>query len=327
MTEANVTRDVLAQFAINATAIQPLGNAGGFSGACIFKVVTAEQTYCLKKWPDSTDIDNLHWIHRVLVFAAANGCPELTTPRKNLRGKTILLDSHGIWELTNWAAGSANYAKQPTFEKLNSAIQFLARFHQATARFHFNFTPSRNIKVALERLQAFDSIVAAVAKAQTTEDLITKQQLDDFSQNGRALAIALAQKLVPLQSQPLPVQPVIRDFRAEHLFFEGDDLVSVIDFGAMRIDSVACDLSRIIGDTIGDDESESDQVLQQYNAIRPLQPTEWQLSKLLNQSSVIVGILNWLDWLIIQRRDFDESESVRARLKTLFRRFQSWNEL
>lgn len=321
----NVVRDALKQFTIQPTVIQPLGNAGGFSGADIYRVHTpGGSKYCLKKWPVAFDIEKLVWIHRVLIFAKANDCPELSTPVQTINGSTFISDSQGIWELTQWATGNANYLQQPTLEKLHAAIEFLARFHQATARFQFNIIPSQNVQVVIERLRAFDSIfTAACGTAKFQDGLLNKQQLNEFSGKGRALAIELASKLDPIRTQPLPVQPVIRDFRAEHLFFKGNELTAVIDFGAMRIDSVACDLSRIIGDTVGDDAADVAKLLEQYSSIRPLQAAEWQLAMLLNKASIVVGILNWLDWLFIQRRRFDDLSTVKSRITLLFDRLNN----
>ena len=321
MHNIQIAREALTNYDLRSSHVDALGNAGGFSGAAIFKVDAADRSFCLKKWPVNTDLQRLAWIHRVLIFTSANGCPELITPLNNNAGGSFTQDSTGIWELTDWARGSANYLQQPNDSKLNRAIDFLARFHQAAARFHFNFSPSQNVKAALDRLNEFDSIVTPAAHSKLMLNYLSTEKLNRFEKQGRGVAAGLVQALSEFKDQPLPVHPVIRDIRAEHLFYEQNELVAVIDFGAMRIDNVACDLSRIIGDTVGNNESKVDSVLEQYNSLRPLQHNERQLAKLFKRASVIVGILNWIKWLILDSRAFGDDESVQQRLKVLISRF------
>lgn len=323
MLETSLIRQVLDAFGVQPHAIESLGNAGGFSGSQIFKVAAADQTYCLKRWPASTDIQKLRWIHRVLVFAAANGCRALTTPRPTRRGTTLYADARGFWELTGWARGQANYLAQPCPAKLDSAIRFLAQFHQAAARFHFNFAASENVVMAIERLNQFDAIVAAAKRSRSTEYSASFQQINEFAGEGRHLATKLAGQLDEFRDLRLPSHPVIRDIRAEHLYFEGDQLSSVIDFGAMRIDSVACDLSRMLGDCCRGDKRKMKQALDIYHSLRPLSDSERELVPILDRTSVVVGLLNWMDWLGQQQRHFDDPAQVHSRVNSLFQRFVS----
>ena len=320
MNETSLIQDCLAQFDIRSAKFESLGNAGGFSGSEIYKVSTPHATYCLKRWPNAATADRILWIHRVLIFAAANGCQELTTPKLTRDGKTFLSLGQSHWELTRWASGTTNLGEHATTNKLRSAVDFLARFHQATARFHFSFSPSENVGKSVQRLLQFDEITSAAA-ASSADYYLPSQMRREFAHKGRALAASLSSQLAEFGDVPLPSQPVIRDLRAEHLFFDGDKLVDVIDFGAMRIDSVACDLARMLGDCCVDDQ-QFQEALDAYHATRPLSAAERQLIPILESTTVLVGILNWLDWLFCQQRRFEDAENVRGRLSSLFQRFE-----
>ena len=323
MVEISVIRDVLRQFEIGPSDVVPLGNAHGFSGSLIFKVDGQSQSYCLKRWPESTPVEKLRWIHRVLIFVVANGCAEVVTPLSTQAGETYFQSPHGIWELTKWATGEPNYLAQPDDSKLNAAIDFLARFHQAAARFFFNFEPSENVGMASQRLDSFQTIASAATQSDWSVIDLPRERLRLFVEKGRGVANQLKDSLKVFRTQQLPIHPVIRDIRSEHLFYENDRLVAVIDFGAMRTDSVACDLARLLGDCCQGRAQCLEAGLDHYHAIRPLSQIERNLASLLYQTSIVVGLINWIDWLMVQQRQFDNPDRVRLRINSLLNQFES----
>ena len=323
MIEPSVIRDVLRQFDLAASDVEPRGNAGGFSGSLIFKVNASDQSYCLKRWPESTQIEKLVWIHRVLIFVVANGCGEVVTPLSTTSGKTIVQNPQGVWELTKWSAGKPNYLEHPHESKLKAGLDFLARFHQAAARFFFNFARSDNVGMSCHRLDSFQNIVASVRPSDPSVINLPQDRFSHFVEKGRGFADRLRDSLLVFRNQQLPVHPVIRDIRAEHLFYENQELVAVIDYGAMRIDSVACDLARMLGDCCQNQNHCLSAGLDHYHSIRPLSEVERNLTPLLHQATIIVGLLNWIEWLGIQQRQFDDHEKVRTRLNSLFDQFES----
>jgi len=91
-------QSVVREFAVTPTNIEALGNAGGFSGSAIWKITADEKQFCLKRWPESfSDRERIDWIHRVIVFAAANGCPEVIKPLASQTGTTHVEQDGNFW--------------------------------------------------------------------------------------------------------------------------------------------------------------------------------------------------------------------------------------
>ena len=137
---------IVAEFKIDQRCIATaLGNAGGFGGSAIWKITADQNKFCLKRWPQTfQDSKRIEWIHRVLLFASGNGCPELVLPIESNSGATFLYRDNCFWELNRWVSGRPASQISLSESQIQSAVEFVARFHQATARYHMNFAPSNN---------------------------------------------------------------------------------------------------------------------------------------------------------------------------------------
>jgi homoserine kinase type II len=121
----------------------------------------------------------------------------------------------------------------------------------------------------------------------------------------------------------VPLQPCIRDVWHDHVLFAGDRVTGLIDFGAMRVESVAADVARLLGSLAGDDRSLWQVALAAYCSIRPLSEDERTLVKVLDQSGVVLGVLNWLEWLYRQHREFRDPAAVARRFNDLLPRLKA----
>ncbi len=295
-----------------------LNNAGGFSGSIIWKIETVNRSYCLRRWPEQTDSKKLQWIHRVQQFAHAHGCPEVVVPTITKSGTTIVHHERHCWELSVWAPGLATYSQDPNPQRLQSAIETLARFHQATAQFHLDFSPSPNLTNVIRRLKGFEQSVTEIDdRGNKRAVVLNSEDWHFFITSGRKIVTETLQQFSLFAGAVFPIQPVIRDIRDEHLFFEGDQVCGIIDFGAMQIDTVACDLSRMFGSLIGNDPVPLQRAQEEYCQIRPLSDQEMRLIQPLIVAGNLIGILNWLQWLVIDNREFDSMEDVKARVGQL----------
>jgi homoserine kinase type II len=106
----------------------------------------------------------------------------------------------------------------------------------------------------------------------------------------------------------------------DHLLFDGDRLTGLIDYGSIKIDHVAVDLSRMLGSLVGDDASGWQTGLQAYRRIAPLDAEEEELAHALDETGTILGVANWLRWLYEDRRPFDDRDAVARRLVELVER-------
>jgi homoserine kinase type II len=135
--------------------------------------------------------------------------------------------------------------------------------------------------------------------------------------HGQKNASDSASSIQPLSDEILPVQPVIRDIWHDHLLFTEDKVTGIVDFGAMKLDSVAVDLSRLLGSLIGSDVIGWQKAIDHYGQHRPLSSTEIQFAFALNQSANLIGSLNWLKWILVERRQFESWDNVDRRIREL----------
>ena len=137
-------------------------------------------------------------------------------------------------------------------------------------------------------------------------------------------------RLVPLRlllataaEQLLPLQPAIRDIHHDHVLFTGDEVTGIIDFGAMRIDTPLTDIARLVGSLVADDGEARNFALDAYSQIRPLSGSDRRLIDLLDASNVVLGALNWLRWLYIERRQFENMPAVMRRMDAIIARLEA----
>ncbi len=159
--------------------------------------------------------------------------------------------------------------------------------------------------------------------------------LDHFER----LAPDLERQLAASVAHPVSLQPALRDIHDEHVLFVGDVVSGIIDFGAMREETVAGDIARLLGSLIGGPAKGpgSDSVLGDaanrpltwqaglaaYEAVRPLSDTERELVPLFDQSGLLLGAMNWLEWLFVDGRQFADLARVHERILKLLVQLRS----
>ena len=165
---------------------------------------------------------------------------------------------------------------------------------------------------------------------------------------------ALAQ-LEPLLTAHLPLQPCLRDIWHDHLLFTGDEVTGLIDFGAVDIDTPATDIARLIGSleqgavpfssrnktapappllttqpqvskrglspsptsAISEESQTWQQALTAYQSIHPLSPSEIEAAYALAKSGNILAGCNWIRWIYIEGRHFDDEAQVVERFRRI----------
>jgi Ser/Thr protein kinase RdoA (MazF antagonist) len=113
------------------------------------------------------------------------------------------------------------------------------------------------------------------------------------------------------------LQPCLGDPWHDHLLFDGDRLTGLIDYGAVKIDHVAVDLSRMLGSLVGDDAAGWQMGLQAYRRFAPLSAEEEELAHALDETGIVLGVANWLRWLYEEQRPFADRSAVARRLTEL----------
>ncbi len=309
---------------------EPLGAAGGMSGAQFWQLDAPAGKLVLRRWPEEhPPADQLRFIHEALFHAASRGISFVPTPILTTTGRSFIPFEGHLWELMPWMPGVADYEAFPSNRKLTAAMTALARFHVAVAGYPAVALPqvSGAAPAVTRRLSRLRELAhrgtADLAQATTGSawpDLAPMAH--QFLTLLPTLLPRVIDRLAPLSNAMLPVQPCIRDIWHDHVLFTGDEVTGIIDFGAMNTDTPATDVARLLGSLVGDDEQGWQIGLAAYTKVRPLIALERQAVLAIDASSTILAGHNWLRWIYVERRRFENHSRIVERFGALLQRAQ-----
>jgi hypothetical protein len=320
---------VLRHFPIAGAACQ-LVESDGFSGARLWRVADGARHYCLRRWPEGTDPARVSAINTVLVQA---DLPFIPRPVVANSLQSVVIQGSYAWTLQPWMAGHCIAKLPPPQDQLRNGMQALAQFHRSTEICGFTDQamppqgtragpPSglqSRITLAVAYLQhKLQAIARAHVPSQLTELQPRRERL-------LSLFLELAPRLVDesraVLQRSVALQPCIRDIHAGHVLFTSDHVTGLIDFDAMRVDHVATDLARLLGSFCGDDFELWEFGLAAYEEIRPLSRYERNLVVHYDRLAVLLTGLQWLDWMLLEGKQF-ELERVLPRIDATLGRLE-----
>jgi homoserine kinase type II len=106
------------------------------------------------------------------------------------------------------------------------------------------------------------------------------------------------------------------------VLFEGDRVTGIVDFGATRIESVAGDVARLLNSLVEDDLAAWQAGLAEYSHVRPLSAAELRLVDAFDETLTLLSGVNWLEWVYIAGRRFDDLTPVASRVRTVVDRLE-----
>lgn len=334
---------ILAEYGLEVAraCIEPRSGAGGFSGATFWKVEIDGQSYCLRQWPRQLELRQLQWIHRSLLHAWQKGCDFLPVPLTHISGATHCRYGQHFWELTAWMPGQADFwqtagatENKPAnlkIAKLKNAAMTLARFHLAVADLIpivHNRSPaveSRLTQLCQWMRRDAEQFRQAVRANRSPRLQILKQNqlaekiLDAFQLNAAPMETLLA-AATPIV---VPLQTCIKDIWHDHVLFTEERVTGIVDFGAMSVDTVACDIARLFGSLVADESKMWEMAINAYETVRLLQPNERRLIEVFDRSTTLMSGMNWLNWIFLENREFEDLPAVRERLLMINARLQN----
>lgn len=200
-------------------------------------------------------------------------------------------------------------------------MQCLARFHLAAAQVSLDFQLSETAVSRFEQLKSARPVLEAIRLAVIPKHLplmgiLRERVLVEAKSN----LDAMVNRLRPHIAIARPVQPVIRDVWHDHILFTDDQVTGLVDFGAMRMDSVSVDLSRLLGSLLGGPSEKWDQAFEAYQQLRQLAPAEIQFAKDLDSCASLLSGMNWLKWILLEQREFESWENVDRRVNAIINR-------
>jgi Ser/Thr protein kinase RdoA (MazF antagonist) len=322
MTLETDARHVLAAYPSDCQPTERhfLGSAGGFSGAQLWRLTTPRGKLCLRRWPQEyPSVDQLEFMQAVLWHVDQEGFDLVPVPLETRQRAGYVEQGGHLWELTPWMPGTADFHLHPSPQRLSAAMQALARFHQAAASFPLPEAEevSLGIQARLARLRELAgekraSLLALAAASNRWPELAARgRRLGElFVAASRTVENSLAQA-VELRA---PLLPCLRDIWHDHVLFVGDQVSGLIDFGAMRPEVVAADVSRLLGSLAADNAQAWTIGLSSYEKVRPLSCVEAVLVTAFDRANVLLSGFNWLTWYYEEHREFDNPLAVLARV-------------
>ena len=333
--DSEVIRQILNRYeeTEQPTSITPLGSAGGFSGAELWRIVSDQGIFCLRRWPqEHPDESRLREIHKVLRQVFDRGVIEVAVPLFDRNMQTVVRHSGMLWELTRWMPGEANFHRAQNSAKLRSALHTLARFHGAAAESAVSkLGIPHGITARLEqirRLQARDYLIIkqSIRDPSIPMPAAIKNEfaasMESFLAAFPQLAPNIEQLLERANRVSVPLQPCIRDVWHDHVLFTDDRVTGVVDFGSLRDDHVAADISRLLGSLVRDDPDQWRIGLEAYEASKSLSSLDRQLVVTYDHSGIVLSAMNWLQWLFVERRNFDDPLRVANRCAEIAQRLR-----
>jgi homoserine kinase type II len=225
--------------------------------------------------------------------------------------------------------GTANYECTPSSAKLRAAMVALARIHMCTieipsaaAQQAAGAAPA--ISRRLSRLQDLthgggQQLARAIDDSVWPELAPLARQF--LAVLPEAIPRALA-RLMPLEKVPFRLQPCLRDIWHDHVLFTGNEVTGIVDFGAVNIDTPATDIARLLGSLAGDNATAWQTGLAAYATVRPLAENELHAVASLDTSGTLLAGCNWIRWIYIEGRQFDDRTQVMERFSRIAARTQ-----
>ena len=315
-------RDVLAEYppVYAAGTVSKVTESGGFSGAGLWRIETQAGPVGLRRWPpEHPSRQRLMWIHAVLSQVAAKGLGLIAAPLRTRRGSSFVTHRGHFWQLEPWLPGRNDFRQHPRPERIAAALEALARVHRAAEDVAGPLPESRVCPAVDDRRslcrQLRDGLETRLAVA------VGRSTVGPLGERGRQLlehyrrrSSRMADQLQAAAEITVPLQPCLRDVWHEHILFREDQVCGIIDYGAMRLDSVAVDISRLLGSMARSDPGAWRIGLRAYETSRPLAEGERRLVPLLHESSLVLSGIHWLRWLYLDNRQFEAWSQVERRI-------------
>ena len=74
-------------------------------------------------------------------------------------------------------------------------------------------------------------------------------------------------------------------------------------------------LSRLIGSLVEDNREQREIALAAYQAVRELSSVELQLIEVLDRAAILLSGFNWLRWIFVEDRTFDDWHAIQKRIE------------
>ena len=271
-----------------------LGNAGGFSGAVFWRLTEPQLgPLVLRIWPAKSPVERIRWVHAALRHVYQHGVTFVPVPLLQRTGDTVFDVDERLAELAPWLPGTANFCERPHVTRLRGAMRALAQLHVALSSFETH--PPRVAPGLLQRRDRWQALIGhGIGQLLQASAHQSQHALNRFV-TGLAHSVVrsqakMSEQLDRMANIMLPLQVCVRDVWHDHLLFVEDKVSGIVDFDALRVDSVCLDVVRLLQSLVGNDDSRWQEGLAAYQQLRPLTGAEHELLPLLRQLNPILSV-------------------------------------
>ncbi|MCA9246567.1 MAG: phosphotransferase [Planctomycetales bacterium] len=321
-------RPILAEFLGDSPrhAVRPL-SSGGFSGSRLWRVEADGRTFALRRWPrPSPTVARLQWIHRVIESAQTQGFHCVAPAVSKRAGGTICAAEGHLWDLSPWLPGRAIAPGEANSDNIRCALAALARLHgaiEASGNSLATGIPAglvqRREEIRRWREQRFAQLAPALSRDRWPAGHAAARQFIPLAEQ---VLPTLDAELQAMASMAFPLQPCLCDVWSELVLFERGEVSGIIDYGAMRVDQVACDIARLLGSYAADAPDRWHAGIAGYETVARLSDDQQALIRLYDRTTVVLAGLNWIRWVFLERRAFDDMPAAARRLEHFLLRLE-----
>ena len=321
---------------------------GGFSGSPVARVVLpCGVHWALKALPPAMDAVRASRLHRLMGHLRSRSLEWVPAVAELPGGGSVWQDDSGRnWEMLSWMPGWPRL--QPTATERATAVAAVAALHVRAAGYPEQpaiLAAAPSLRERIVRCRQLDPLSWRERLEQAAGGLAEAATSDRFSVARIVSGLAAASDVLARlggpalsragfgEPQPERLIMVVRDLTADHLLFAepgdaSDDglprITGLIDFHATRLDTPACDLGRLLAswhDGLPPPEAVREAVacycgglaghgLEPPDAQRLRRSVAW-----ITATAVVLGLDNWLRWLVEERRQFTDWSAVAGRIE------------
>lgn len=291
--------------------------SAGFSGAGVWcGHDQSGPAFALKVIPDNSLAGRTRTIHRWMTAARSAGLGFVPAVVPTNSGDTVSVTADGVAEVVAWMPCVADFHASPTPAKLAATCTALADLHRVWHSVERHTAPCPAVQRRLNLLTDWERFRPALDRFDAESRSLLRTAADVLN----ARLPDCRRSLTAWSATPVVVFPCLCDVWHDHVLFAGDRVSGVIDYSAMKIDSPAVDLARLLVDLVGPSSERFAEGLAAYHAASPPVQVPDELVRVLAYTGVVCGVANWVVRL---SGGSHPSARVRSRLRKLLQSAES----
>jgi Ser/Thr protein kinase RdoA (MazF antagonist) len=311
--------------------------SGGFSGGAVWKVDVHGRCAALRRWPDDFPRDRLARLHGLLALFRKRGLLFSPNPLPSRDGASVVKIGRGLWDLCDWIPGEPDSGGALNLARIHSAVDCLRRTHLLSSD-----PDVARLAQAMDPGEAAD----ALAAGRTAPSLGAIRRLNEWKRlrtippsaadctgdpdqlGPRSLQLAAREEvwmngLDALVKLRLPMKICWRDAHRGNVLFQGDEVAGVVDYGAIGVDAPAADYGRLLGSWLPKEPHRWAPILESAAGGSVDAERLARLSWDFHRSGLVVAMLHWREWLLVERRPFADRSAAYARWRSIVETLES----